>query len=287
MGLASPQNSRSVILEFLLNKVGPILMICYPTKYKAIIFVSLLACASRLAAMAAEARFDGAVPEVNEAIPAQSGLGDVSGLPPQNDAQPAAAQAPATSQPMLSAQEEIGRQIAERNGEKKFLMVDKARGEILLFENGKLTFSGSALTGASLGDRVPPNVLAIPDSHPLSTEQKVTPAGRFTVRREIDEEYGRVWTITEIHGIDWEFAIHEVYLGIPSEHRDERLRSANPLDHHITFGCIDVEKSTIELFARILPRRGKVPLYILPQDTDATMSFFPSRMVPVSTPSRP
>jgi hypothetical protein len=177
--------------------------------------------------------------------------------------------------PVLSSQAQRVSKIAERNGDNTFLLVDKVRGQIFLFENGKPTVSGAALIGASMGDRVPAKVLAFPDSHPFSVEEKVTPAGRFTVRQESDEEFGPVLTFNEIHGKDWDFAIHRVYLGTPSERRNARVRSPNPLDHHITFGCIDVEQSTILQLTRKLPRKGKTPLYILPQDEAMTESFFP------------
>jgi L,D-transpeptidase catalytic domain len=191
------------------------------------------------------------------------------------------------SLPVLSPQADQVSRIAAKNGDQNFLMVDKARGEILLFENGRPTFSGAALTGESLGDRIPPKVLTFPDTHPLSTNQKVTPAGRFSVKREVDPDYGRVWTITEIHGKDWDIAIHRVYLGTPSEHRDVRLASPNPLGRHITYGCINVERSTIQLLARRLPGRGTVPLYVLPQDEAMTTSFFPLRDPAPSTLVRP
>jgi hypothetical protein len=179
------------------------------------------------------------------------------------------------SDPVLSPQARRVSEIAERSGDKEFLLVDKARGEIFLFENGKPTVSGAALIGASMGDRVPAKVLAFPGSHPLSAEEKVTPAGRFTVRQESDEEYGPVLTFNEIHGKDWDFAIHRVYLGTPSERRNTRLRSPNALDHHITFGCVNVERSTILQLTQKLLRKRRTPPYVLPQDEAMTDSFFP------------
>ncbi len=181
--------------------------------------------------------------------------------------------------PELSAQEQRISEIAGQNGDKRFLMVDKTRGEIILFEDGKPTYSGAALTGAGAGDRIPPKVLTYSGTHPLTIDQKVTPAGRFTVRPENDPEYGRVWTINEVHGKDWDLAIHHVYLGSPSEHRGERIRSPNPLERHITYGCINVERATIEILTRKLPRKASVPLYVLPSDDSLIAAFFPSREI--------
>ncbi len=200
----------------------------------------------------------------------------------RQNAPPAEAQAPAVASSDLtpSPQAEQVSRIAERNGDKNYLLVDKIRGEIFLFEGGKPIISGAALTGASSADRIPPKVLTFADSHPLSPEQKVTPAGRFTVRQEADPEYGRVLTLNEIHGKDWDIAVHGVYLGIPSEHRDVRLHSSNVDDRHITFGCINVERSTILLLTRTLPRKGKIPIYIMPRDEAMTAAFFPLRDSP-------
>jgi hypothetical protein len=111
----------------------------------------------------------------------------------------------------------------------------------------------------------------------------VTPAGRFTVTAEADPEYGRVWTLNEIHGKDWDFAIHQVYLGFPAEHRDARLHSADIADRHITLGCINVEPSTIQTLSRQLPKKGKVPLYILPNDASLVATLFPLRAPPSAT----
>jgi hypothetical protein len=166
------------------------------------------------------------------------------------------------------------------------LLVDKIRGEIFYFANGKPIVSGAALTGASHSDRIPPKVLTMRSSQELTPEQKVTPAGRFTVRQEADPEYGRVLTVNEIHGKDWDIAIHQVYLGTRSEHRDIRIQSPNVEDKHISYGCINVERKTILALTRILPRKGKIPLYILPQDEAMTEAFFPSRdSPPVQTKS--
>jgi hypothetical protein len=209
--------------------------------------------------------------------PAQSSSSAGRVSPGPND--PGSTEAPAAGVSGLALSPEAERvsEIARENGDKDFLMVDKARGEVILFKAGKPVYSGPALTGASRGDRIPPKVLTFSGNHPLSPDQKVTPAGRFTVTSEADPAYGRVWTLNEVHGKDWDFAIHQVFLGIPSEHRDARIHSSDPTEHHITFGCINVERSTVQFLTRTLPKKGKVPLYILPQDESLTAALFPLR----------
>jgi hypothetical protein len=181
------------------------------------------------------------------------------------------------SPPVLSAEAQRVSQIAVQNGDNEFLMVDKIHGAIILFENGKPIFSGPVLTGASMGDRIPSTLLTSPVTHKLTLEQKVTPAGRFTATPVADPTYGRIWTLNEIHGKDWDIVIHQVYLGFAAEHRDARLHSANAADRRITFGCMNVEHSTIQALTQHLPQKGKVPLYILPNDTSLIAALFPLR----------
>ena len=255
------QNARHSSLQTIGKRVVRVLMEGRLQPFKAKLVVLHMVYILGLGAVTAQARND---------------LVDGRPSPVQNDTAPPQ---------MLSSEAARVSQIAEQNGDKQFLMVDKALGEIILFENGKPVFSGPVLTGASMGDRVLPKILSFSGTHPLTLDQKVTPAGRFTVTAEVDPEYGRVWTLNEIHGKDWDFAIHQVYLGFAAEHRDARLHSADIADHHITFGCINVEPSTIQALSRHLPQKGKVPLYILPNDESLVAALFPLRDPPSATKS--
>jgi hypothetical protein len=198
---------------------------------------------------------------------ASAALPDVQGNETASTEQPAA----------LSHQEERVGQIAVENGDQIFVMVDKALGKIILFENGKPVFSGAALTGESTADRLPPGALAERFSQLNALKDKVTPAGRYTVSRGHDDAYGTLLDINEIHGKDWGIAIHKVYLGTPSEHRDVRLQSPNEEDRHITFGCINVTPTAIQYLLRELPARHATPLYILPLDDTKTAAYFTPR----------
>ncbi len=155
--------------------------------------------------------------------------------------------------------------IAGHNGDRDFLMVDKNRGKIILFENGRPVFSRPALTGESMADRIPAAAWSTPWARQIDVKFKVTPAGRFTITRNHDTALGELFDINELQGRDWTIAIHRVWLGKSSERRDARLRSDMDEDKHITNGCIDVDPSTIAQLSRVLPSRG-MPLYILPND---------------------
>ena len=108
----------------------------------------------------------------------------------------------------------------------------------------------------------------------VGLKYKVTPAGRFTVRKGNARAFGTVLDINEIRGKDWTIAIHRVWLGAPAEHRAARLRSSRDQDKHITYGCIDVDGPTMQRLDRILPDNDRIPLYITPQDESLIATLF-------------
>jgi hypothetical protein len=177
----------------------------------------------------------------------------------------------------LSTQERHVGLIAANRGDRNYLMVDKARGKIFLFENGLPVFSDAALTGESAGDRIPPSALKKTFSKVGTADDKVTPAGRFTLKRDYDPDYGTLLELNEIKGPDWSIAIHRVYLGVPSERRAHRLQSKGGADKNITHGCINVTQDTISYLLRRLPKKPVTALYVLPRDEGKTEDFFVRR----------
>jgi hypothetical protein len=163
--------------------------------------------------------------------------------------------------------------IAGHNGDRDFLMVDKNRGKIILFESGRPIFSRPALTGESMADRIPAAAWSTPWARQIDVKFKVTPAGRFTITRNHDTALGELFDVNELQGRDWTIAIHRVWLGKASERRDARLRSDTDEDKHITNGCVDVDPSTMALLTRVLPTRG-MPLYILPNNENLISDVF-------------
>jgi hypothetical protein len=164
----------------------------------------------------------------------------------------------------LSDQQRAVSAIAIQNGNRQFLMLDKSRGEILLFVDGQAVFRGAALVGESRADEIPSYLFTKPFSTPAKLSEKVTPAGLYTVRREPDPHYGTIFTINEIRGSNWDITIHRVAI-VPGENRPERIRSPNAADRHITNGCINVERETISFLERNVTG-ARTPLYILPED---------------------
>lgn len=113
----------------------------------------------------------------------------------------------------LSPQEQQVRKIAVQFGDRDFLMVDKPGGRVVLFEDGEPVYVGSALTGQSTADSLPPGALSEKFAELVAVKDKVTPAGRFTITPGFDPHYGPLFDINEIQGKDWGIAIHQVYLG--------------------------------------------------------------------------
>lgn len=180
--------------------------------------------------------------------------------------------------PVLSDQESQAGQMATAQGDRTFLMVDKALGKIILFENGQPVFAGPALTGESTADQMPKTELTAKFDTLNALNTKITPAGRYTVERGFDPEVGGpLFDINEIRGKDWGIAIHQLYLGIPSEHRDARILSPSDEDKHITFGCINVEPATLQVLLHELPEDDQTPLYILPEDASQTAAYLTLR----------
>lgn len=116
-----------------------------------------------------------------------------------------------------------------------FLVVDKVAARVFAFSaNGQLLGAAPALLGLARGDHSVPGI----GSRKLSTirpDERTTPAGRFvaSLDRNLKGE--------EILWIDYDAAIsmHRV-INVPKERRLQRLDSANPLEHRISFGCINV-----------------------------------------------
>jgi hypothetical protein len=176
--------------------------------------------------------------------------------------------------PVLTNQENEASQIAGSLGDTTFLMIDKARGRIILFEDGQPVFAGPALTGQSTADEMPKNELTEKFDNLNAPSTKITPAGRYSVQRGFDPEVGGpLFDVHEIRGKDWGIAIHQLYLGIPSEHRDVRILSSSPEDKHITYGCINIQTASMQVLLHELPEKRMIPLYILPQDASQTAAY--------------
>jgi hypothetical protein len=117
-----------------------------------------------------------------------------------------------------------------------FVVVDKVNAKLYVFDpSGRLRGASPVLLGLARGDDSVPGIGA----RKLSTirpDERTTPAGRFVAA--LDKSLAG----EEILWVDYDsgVALHRVIATVPKERRLQRLESALPLDHRITFGCINV-----------------------------------------------
>ena len=167
--------------------------------------------------------------------------------------------------------------IASTYGDRDYLMVDKPMGRIILVKDGIPVFMGSALTGQSTAGSIARGG-GVREIRTTDGAEGQSHAGRSVYRLSgLRSAYGHLFDINQIQGKDWAIAIHQVYLGIPAEHRAERLASPNESDKHITFGCINVSPDAIQVLMRELPKDHPTVLYVLPQDETMTATVLSQR----------
>ena len=117
-----------------------------------------------------------------------------------------------------------------------YLVVDKVNARVFVFDSqGRLRGASPVLLGLARGDHTVPGI----GSRKLSTilpEERTTPAGRFIAALD------RSLAGEEILWVDYDsgVALHRVIATAPKERRLQRLESSLPLEHRITFGCINV-----------------------------------------------
>jgi len=117
-----------------------------------------------------------------------------------------------------------------------FVIVDKIDAKVFVFDaDGRLRGAAPALLGLARGDE---NIPGIGDRKlsDIQPEERVTPAGRFVA------SLGFNFHGKDVLWVDYDGAVslHRVVTNNPKERRLERLASRNPLDHRISYGCINV-----------------------------------------------
>ena len=122
---------------------------------------------------------------------------------------------------------------------KPFIIVDKPAATAYVFDgDGKIIAASPILIGAARGDVLPQSAINKTVDQTLQSE-KVTPAGRFGARVEVDAAYGTSLRFLDLPGSY--LAMHKTYLDTPSERRQQRLDTVSPEDNRISYGCINVD----------------------------------------------
>jgi len=194
-------------------------------------------------------------------------------LPVEAAARPAEAPGPVAADPKLS---EMAAQMADwilaagDNRGLPFVIVDKRAASAFAFDPaGHLQGGAPVLVGLARGDVDVQGIgaRAIGGIHP---SERITPAGRFAAHVGKDLNETVIW-VDYSHGI----ALHPVVTTRPQEHRLERIRSRDPADHRISFGCINVPAPFFWRLVREDFVGGRGVVYVLP-DTRQLTDVFPS-----------
>lgn len=142
-----------------------------------------------------------------------------------------------------------------------YVVVDKVNARVFVFDGaGRLLGASAVLLGLARGDDSVPGI----GSRKLSTilpAERTTPAGRFVAA--LDKSLAG----EEILWVDYDsgVALHRVIATVPKERRLQRLESSLPLDHRITFGCINVPVKFYETVVSPTFTGTSGIVYVLPE----------------------
>ncbi|HYC46415.1 MAG TPA: L,D-transpeptidase [Burkholderiales bacterium] len=157
------------------------------------------------------------------------------------------------------------------NGRLPFIIVDKVNAKAFAFDaKGRLLKTTPVLLGMGIGDTFAPGVTSM-DMGQTQPWQRITPAGRYLA------EEGRDLKGQSVLWVDYDnaIAIHRMPTKNTAQRRPERMKSDNPADHRITYGCINVPGAFYDQVVRKhFIRKGGI-VYVLP-DTAPLKSVFRS-----------
>ena len=142
-----------------------------------------------------------------------------------------------------------------------YVILDKRDARVYVFAaDGKLIDSSPVLLGATPGDDSAPDIGTRPMSL-VKQEEKTTPAGRFVAWA------GKNASNEDVVWVDYDAAVsmHRVRMVDPKERRYERLKSTNPADRRISYGCINVPVPFFESVVWPLLQRSRAVAYVLPE----------------------
>jgi len=158
---------------------------------------------------------------------------------------------------------------------KAFMITDKTGGMLHVFHaDGSLLVQDVALVGKDVGDK-------------LEGAKKITPAGQYDLHLVPDAEYtgGFVYHMGgAVREDGLTVAVHAVYTGEASEKRPERLATPTPTDNRISWGCINVNNST--MVDTLLPAKAEINgslIFVMPENSKDIAKFFPAMTQTIET----
>jgi hypothetical protein len=130
---------------------------------------------------------------------------------------------------------------------------------VAFYSAGRRLRSTPVLVGMGVGDTFEPGVVEM-DMYLTKPSQRITPAGRFIAEEGVNLAHERVLWVDYDSGI----ALHKIPAKKTAQRRHERMRSAQPADHRITYGCINVPPAFYDQVVRKhFTAKGGV-VYVLP-----------------------
>lgn len=142
-----------------------------------------------------------------------------------------------------------------------FVIIHKPEAKVFVFgKNGHLLGTASVLVGLIPGDDSVSGIGTMPLSA-INPEMRTTPAGRFV--STLGRDLGKL----DVLWVDYPDAIslHRVINTKPAERRLERIVSPAPLDHRISYGCINVPAKFFDTIVDPTFKGTNGIVYILPE----------------------
>jgi hypothetical protein len=150
-----------------------------------------------------------------------------------------------------------------------FVIVDKVEARAFVFDaDGRLHGAAPVLLGLGRGDDIVPGIgdRKLSDIRP---GERITPAGRFVASIGVNSHGKDVLWVN----YDAAVSLHRVVTNNPKERRLERLASRRPLDHRISWGCINVPANFYNDVVRPAFAETYGIVYVLPEKRSISEIF--------------
>ena len=159
---------------------------------------------------------------------------------------------------------------SDDNRDLPFMIVDKLGARVYAFDTaGAFLGSAPVLIGLARGDDSAPEIRGLKLSQ-ISAEERTTPAGRFVTQWGPSDGHGTMLWVDLLDAI----SMHPVMSVSANERRSERIRSSDPNDHRISYGCINLPKRFYDDVVLTALNGGNAIVYVMP-DTKPIGEVFP------------
>ena len=161
--------------------------------------------------------------------------------------------------------------VTEDHDDLPYMIVDKLGADIFAFDAaGNFLGSAPVLLGLARGDDSAPGIGDLKLVQ-ISADERTTPAGRFVAEFGASDGHGTVLWVDEANAI----SLHPVMSVNRGEHRLRRIKSEDPGQHRISYGCINVPKTFYDDVVLKALNGGKAVVYVMP-DTKVIDDVFPA-----------